>query len=245
MVAQIEYCPDSFAIMNGPPVCDVIITDPPYEAHCQDNQMSGTTLAKVDLPFAPLAGYEWVPRLVNLAKRWSIVFCTVEDLGRFCDTVGGRRQPKGSGMWVRGGIWYKPNSMGQLTGDRPAASYEGIAVMHPPGEKMRWNGRGGFAFWACNGTRGEKERHPNQKPLKLCLELVNKFSEPGETIFDPFAGSGRIGEACVMLGRNYIGLDNDPEWVDRARERIAAARLLDKPPELHACRLDKEDIAYL
>lgn len=125
------------------------------------------------------------------------------------------------------------NSMGQLTGDRPANAYEGIAIMHRKGKKQ-WNGRGSFAYWSaeldhelahfqCNGTRGEKDRHPNQKPLNLCLELVAKFTNRGETVFDPFAGSGRIGEACVLLGRNYLGLERDAGWVAKAEARLAAA----------------------
>lgn len=52
---------------------------------------------------------------------------------------------------------------------------------------------------------------------------VAKFSNRGETILDPFAGSGRIGEACVLLGRNYIGLDSDAAWVAKARLRLTAA----------------------
>jgi DNA modification methylase len=54
----------------------------------------------------------------------------------------------------------------------------------------------------------------------LCLELIAKFTNRGETVLDPFCGSGRIGEACVLLGRNYIGLDSDVEWVEKARVRL-------------------------
>jgi site-specific DNA-methyltransferase (adenine-specific) len=229
-----------------PGLFDVTITDPPYEAHCQDNQMSGTTLEKVALPFDPLTDKRFVLDLLKVTKRWVLSFCTVEDLGLLCHLAGGRKSAKPPGAWVRGGIWYKPNSMGQLSGDRPAASYEGLAILHRPDTKYRWNGRGGFAFWACNGTRGEKSRHPNQKPLSLCLELVNKFSEPGETIFDPFAGSGRIGEAALLLGRNYVGLDNDPAWVEQANARLARTTVgaaVGQIP-LHAHKLEKSDAAW-
>lgn len=222
--------------LRGADIFDVTITDPPYEAHCQDNQMSGTTLEKVDLPFAPLSSRAFALDLVAITKRWTLIFCTVEDLGRYCDTAGHR--PKGA--YVRGGIWYKPNSMGQLSGDRPAAAYEAISVLHKPG-KMRWNGRGSFAFWACSGTRGEKGRHPNQKPLKLCLDLVAKFSEPGETIFDPFCGSGRIGEAALLLGRDYVGLDNDPIWVSHARERLSGVKVGAELGGKFDCRIAKEE----
>jgi hypothetical protein len=153
----------------------------------------------------------------------------------------------GGGAYVRGGLWYKPNSCGQLSGDRPAASYEGVLVLHKPGVKMRWNGRGGFAFWACSGTRGEKDRHPNQKPLKLCLELVNKFSEPKELVFDPFTGSGRIGEAATLLDREYVGFDSDAGWVAKAKVRVESVErgsMVDKIP-LHACPLPKDDESWI
>lgn len=204
--------------------------------------MSGTTLAKVSLPFTPLKSQAFLADLVRVTRRWVIVFCTIEDIGRACDMLGRREGMKG-GAYVRGGVWYKPNSMGQLSGDRPAAAYEGILVLHKPGVAMHWNGRGGYAFWACSGTRGEKGRHPNQKPLKLCLELVNKFSDPGEWVFDPFCGSGRIGEACQSLGRNYVGADSDAEWAAKAHERVAAAQ--PTAVDLHACRLERSDEAWL
>jgi site-specific DNA-methyltransferase (adenine-specific) len=134
--------------------------------------------------------------------------------------------------------------MGQLTGDRPAAAYEGLAIMHRK-VKKQWNGRGSYAYWStesdefpseeahyqCNGTRGEKDRHPNQKPLALCLELVAKFSNRGELVLDPFCGSGRIGEACVLLGRDYIGFDSDLRWVEVARERCRRADIPSQSPK--------------
>jgi hypothetical protein len=141
------------------------------------------------------------------------------------------------------------NSMGQLTGDRPAAAYEGIAVMHRPpkgplGRRKEWNGRGSWgvyfpddddSLFVTNGTRGEFGRHPNQKPLKLCLELVAKFTQRGELVLDPFAGSGRIGEACVLLGRDYLGLDNSEEWVEKARNRLKVTEAVDAPLKDEDC----------
>ena len=137
----------------------------------------------------------------------------------------GRYQDAFGKSYVRGSVWAKSNAMGQLTGDRPATAFEGIAWLHGPRPekvKKRWNGRGSYGIWSCNGTRGKKGRHPNEKPLDLALKLVALCSERGETIFDPFCGSAAIGEACVRLGRGYIGLDFDPIWVARARERLAS-----------------------
>lgn len=238
-IAQVD---DSFAWLRG---CDegqvdVVLTDPPYSEHVHANMSGGTAMKhhvesggrggipRVELPFEALAGYEFAADLIRVARRWAISFCAVEDFGAYRATV--------TDAWVRGGIWYKPNSMGQLTGDRPAAAYEGLAIMHRKVRK-HWNGRGSFAYWAadsdefpseeahfvCNGTRGEAGRHPNQKPLALCLELVAKFTNRGDLVLDPFCGSGRIGEACMALGRRYVGLERDAAWVDAARARLEAA----------------------
>ncbi len=225
MICAAEHCEDSFTALKGlgDGAVDIIITDPPYSEHCQANLCSGSLVGtknvpKYELPFAPLTEYAWLKDAIRVAKRWVVVFCTLEDFGRFEDSTG-RNTPKVPG-YVRGCVWYKPNSMGQLTADRPATSYEGIALFHGGGVKKRWNGRGSYGIWKCNGTRGKKDRHPNEKPIDLCLKLVSLFSERGEIILDPFCGSGAIGEAACRLGRSYAGLDKDAYWSGIANNRV-------------------------
>ncbi len=147
----------------------------------------------------------------------AVSLCAVEDFGTYKQVAPGE--------YVRGGVWYKSNAMGQLTADRPATAYEGVAILHGSKDdghpKKAWNGRGSYGIWRCNGTRGKKGRHPNEKPVELACKLVALFSNRGETVLDPFCGSGAIGEACMRLGRNYIGLDQDPEWVAKAYARVS------------------------
>jgi site-specific DNA-methyltransferase (adenine-specific) len=242
---QVMNVVDSFASFRDLPTAafDVCITDPPYNAHVQANMCSGSLVGtkavpKYELPFAPLAGFDWVPELVRITRRWVVSFCAVEDFGEF--------KRAAQEQYVRGCIWLKPNSMGQLSADRPATAFEGIALMHTKSQKKRWGGRGSYGVWKCNGTRGIKGRHPNQKPIDLCLKLVALFSERGETVFDPFCGSGALGEACVRLGRNYVGLDQSPEWVEKARFRIDAAAqslpLLSDENALDMCRAFGKDV---
>lgn len=218
----VEHCADSFErLKDWSGTVDVIITDPPYPEHVQNNLCSGSLVGTKNVPkyqlgFDPLSKEKhiWLYDAIRIAKRWVISFCAVEDFGRFQDLMGK--------IYVRGGIWYKPNAMGQLTRDRPATAYEGIAFLHNMKLKKRWNGRGSFGIWRCNGTRGKKDRNPNEKPLELCLKLIALCSERGETVLDPFCGSGAIGEACKILDRSYIGWDNDPVWVEKASNRISA-----------------------
>ncbi len=58
--------------------------------------------------------------------------------------------------------------------------------------------------------------------MKWCIEL---FSKPGDTILDPFMGSGTTGVACALLGRNFIGIERDPDYMQMAKRRIALAKL--------------------
>lgn len=229
MIALVKHVPDSFAFMRGlgDGEVDVILTDPPYPEEVQNNLCSGSrvgtkSVPKYELPFDPLSAHQraWLGDALRVAKRWALSFCAVEDFGRLQDLYGK--------AYVRGCIWGKPNAMGQLTADRPATAYEGVVCLHRLDAKKRWNGRGSYGLWKCNGTRGKKDRHPNEKPLDLCLKLVALFSDRGETVFDPFCGSGAVGEACVRLGRRYIGLDQDPTWIARATIRLQEASLM--PP---------------
>jgi len=64
-------------------------------------------------------------------------------------------------------------------------------------------------------------QHPTQKPIALmgwCLGFIK-----GDTILDPFMGSGTTGVACVNLGRKFIGIEIEPKYFDIACKRIAQA----------------------
>lgn len=69
----------------------------------------------------------------------------------------------------------------------------------------------------------EKNGHPCPKPIKLMKWLVARASLPGETVLDPFMGSGTTGVACISLGRKFIGIEMDEGYFDIAVERIRKA----------------------
>lgn len=66
----------------------------------------------------------------------------------------------------------------------------------------------------------EKRFHPTQKPLKVIIELIQKFSNPNDLILDPFLGSGTTAVACKMLNRRFIGIEISPEYCEIARKRL-------------------------
>ena len=66
--------------------------------------------------------------------------------------------------------------------------------------------------------------HPSQKPRKLIAKLLEDFTNPGDTILDPFMGSGTTGVACAQTGRNFIGIEIDEGYFKIAEKRINKAR---------------------
>jgi site-specific DNA-methyltransferase (adenine-specific) len=75
---------------------------------------------------------------------------------------------------------------------------------------------------ASNAT-ADRNGHPCPKPLAWMEWLVNLASLRGETVLDPFMGSGTTGEACIRLGRQFIGVERDSEYFDIACKRIEQA----------------------
>ena len=69
----------------------------------------------------------------------------------------------------------------------------------------------------------EDSDHPVPKPIGWMRWLVNLASTPGETILDPFAGSGTTGVAAVKLGRRFVGIEIEPAYFDIACRRVADA----------------------
>lgn len=62
--------------------------------------------------------------------------------------------------------------------------------------------------------------HPTQKPLFLIQKLIELVTNPGDLILDPFAGSGTTALACKELGRNYICIEKEREYVDIIHQRL-------------------------
>lgn len=66
--------------------------------------------------------------------------------------------------------------------------------------------------------------HPNEKPVDLLERCVLSDTGGGDTVFDPFMGSGSTGIACVNLNRNFIGCEINTDYFKIAEQRIAQAQ---------------------
>ena len=70
------------------------------------------------------------------------------------------------------------------------------------------------------GARRNGSRHPTEKPVSLMAYLIETYSEPWDTVLDPFCGSGSTLLAARSLCRHSIGMENDSHWVAVARHRL-------------------------
>jgi DNA modification methylase len=70
---------------------------------------------------------------------------------------------------------------------------------------------------------GIESGHPAVYPIALAKQLTLSYSETGDTILDPFMGSGTTGVGCVKLGRKFIGIEIEPKYFDIAVRRIEEA----------------------
>lgn len=62
--------------------------------------------------------------------------------------------------------------------------------------------------------------HPTQKPVKLLEYLIKTYTNEGDTVLDPCAGSGATAIACMNTGRNYIVIEKDEAIYNKMTERI-------------------------
>lgn len=67
------------------------------------------------------------------------------------------------------------------------------------------------------------KHHPTQKPVALMEYLIRTYTNQGETVLDNCMGSGTTGVAARNTGRNFIGIERDPEYFKIAKSRILAA----------------------
>lgn len=97
--------------------------------------------------------------------------------------------------------------------------------------KQKWCKNCGKRFDSCKCGNYEEElrdvftpayknNHPTVKPIKLMSYLITMGSRKGDVVLDCFAGSGTTGCAAEMLGRDYILIEMDPEYVEIAKARL-------------------------
>lgn len=195
---------------------DAVITDPPYGVMLgevsngqarEKNQQPYTTFS--DTP--EYVRSHVVPIIEQCIKRFSRVIVTPGNRNLW-------KYPQPDDI----GCWYVPAAT--------SVAKWGFACMNPIlyyGKSPR-AGKGDTPNSVnMQAVKDKTIAHPCAKPVKFMEWLVIKGSFPGDTILDPFMGSGTTGVACVQTGRRFVGIEIDEGYFQIAKAKIEEA--LSKP----------------
>lgn len=221
------YCGDCLEILPTLETVDHMIGDPPYEHRMQQLHSQfrlrrtdgGPQRKKITFDSVRDIREPFLDQVKRLNGGWLLAFCNVEGVGEWQTSILAR------GLKFKTTcIWNKPDATPKLNGQGPALSYECFTTTWCGKGHARWNGggrRGVFTHPTNNPLRhGE---HPTEKPVALMRDLVALFTNYGETVCDPFMGSGTTGVACTKLGRKFIGIELEDRYFQIACERIQKA----------------------
>lgn len=209
---------------------DHVICDPPYESaiHASNKSLAqGPALRDKRNPFRAF-GFEGVDAIRSdvvkaaaaVSSGWFIAFCTLEGIAEWAKEIGQNDGIK----YKRPCLWVKPDAMPQFAGDCPGIGAEGFVTAWCGGGRSKWQAGGKKGVYTHNKGGGDRHgAHPTEKPVSLMSEIIGDFTLPGQTLADPFMGSGATGVACAKLGRKFIGIELEPRYFDIACKRIEEA----------------------
>ncbi|HEX3799323.1 MAG TPA: DNA methyltransferase [Verrucomicrobiae bacterium] len=188
---------------------DLILTDPPYVANYINRD--GQTVYNDDNSRWLKPAFTEIHRLLK-PNRYCISFYGWNHADRFLwhwKRIG--LMPVGHLVFVKDYASKK----------RSVLSHHENAYLLSKGEpKLPTNPIRDVLQWDFSGNK----LHPTQKPVSILTPLIVTFSEPGETVLDPFAGSGTTGVAARLCGRQFILIEKEWHHYQTARERISDHR---------------------
>ena len=140
-----------------------------------------------------------------------------------------------AGWWVRSEvIWHKSNAHPESVRDRPTKSHETVfllsksqnyfydinAVRGPNGRRLRttWD----IPTEPRKRKYARETDHPAVMPMTLAKRCVKITSRPGDVVLDPYAGSGTTLIAARDLGRKWVGVELNPDFVSMIERRLVA-----------------------
>lgn len=210
------YLADCLDVLPTLGKVDAVVTDPPYSGrtHSMAKTNKGKGHGTKLVTFSAFDG-DMFDRVViaclDVSRGWVVMTCDYRHASRFFDHES----------FVRLGAWVKPNPMPQISGDRPGQGFETVLCLHSGQTKKKWNRGGGAGVWTVPVHCAAEV--PTQKPIRLVRSFISDFTQPGETVLDPFVGSGTTGVASVEQGRFFVGVEANPEHFQIAVRRISEA----------------------
>ncbi|MFN3077231.1 MAG: site-specific DNA-methyltransferase [Alphaproteobacteria bacterium] len=241
---------DCIATMNGLPEKSVslIFADPPYnlqlggELFRPDNSRVDGVDEDWDR-FTDFATYDrftraWLAAARRLLKDDGALWV----IGSYHNIFRVGAAVQDEGFWILNDIvWHKTNPMPNFRGTRFTNAHETM-LWCAKGQNARYTFnyeamkamnddtqmRSDWSLPLCTGgerlkDEGGHKLHPTQKPEALLYRILLATTNPGDVVLDPFFGTGTTGAVAKRLGRRYVGIERDRQYIAAAMARIAAA----------------------
>jgi modification methylase len=239
---------------------DLIFADPPYNLQLR-NDLYRPNMTKVDAVNDGWDKFEGFAEYDSFTREWlSASQCVLKETGTLwvigtyhnIYRVGSIMQDLG--FWILNDIvWTKSNPMPNFRGVRFTNAHETLIwAQKKQGAKYTFNHKSMKALnddlqmrsdWNLNLATG-KERiklngskvHSTQKPEALLYRVMLASSNVGDVVLDPFFGTGTTGAVAKKLGRNWIGIERNKQYIKVAQKRIEIVQRADE----EALRVEKQ-----
>ncbi len=231
---------------------DVVFADPPYNLQL-DGELHRPDQSKVDAcddhwdQFDTFRAYDDFTRAWLLAVRRVLKpQGTIWVIGSYHNIFRVGTILQDHGFWILNDvIWRKSNPMPNFRGRRFTNAHETMiwASRDQKAKKYTFNYealkmanedvqmRSDWLFPICNGGERLKNEdgdkvHPTQKPEALLQRVLLSSTRPGDVVLDPFFGTGTTGAVAKRLGRHFVGIEREQDYIDAATARIEAVEPL-------------------
>ena len=240
-------CLEALARMPDKSV-DLVFADPPYnlqlggDLHRPDNSKVDAVDDHWD-QFASFEAYDaftraWLGECRRVLKDEGTLWV----IGSYHNIFRVGAALQDLGFWLLNDvIWRKSNPMPNFKGTRFANAHETMIWAAKSRGQRRYTFnydalkvanddlqmRSDWTLPLCTGEERVKDGngdkgHPTQKPEALLHRVILASTRPGDLILDPFFGVGTTGAAAKRLGRRFVGIEREANYVEMARARIAA-----------------------
>jgi modification methylase len=230
---------------------DLVFADPPYNLQLSADLMrpNNTRVDGVDDEwdkFASFADYDtfsraWLAECRRVLRPNGALWV----IGSYHNIFRLGAALQDLGYWIQNDIvWRKVNPMPNFRGKRFTNAHETLIwAGRDKKSRVTFNYeslkaqnddvqmRSDWLFPICSGPErlkddGGRKAHPTQKPEALLHRILLASTNPGDTVLDPFFGTGTTGAVAKRLGRKWIGIERDPDYAKAAEERIAKVQPL-------------------
>ncbi|MGQ0663543.1 MAG: site-specific DNA-methyltransferase [Pseudomonadota bacterium] len=241
---------DCVAVMAGLPAAsiDMVFADPPYNLQLK-GELRRPNHSRVDGVeeawdrIGDFAAYDRFTRAwLEAARRLLKPDGTIWTIGTYHNIFRLGAALQDLGFWLLNDvIWRKTNPMPNFRGRRFTNAHETLVwAARGPASRYTFNHaamkglnddlqmRSDWLIPVCGGPerlrRDGRKLHPTQKPEALLHRAILAATRPGETVLDPFFGTGTSGAVARRLGRNFIGIEREAAYAEIARARIQGVR---------------------